>query len=251
MTKLSGTILDGECRPAGQGTGTAPRSVPMLALAAVLLSGCVAGPTKQLSDFKKWEAADNLAAIEGASIDASCAADGKGSAECAQLAEIQGRACLNLAKGEAAAKAACPPATDTARRRLQCAATDFDTARAGKQFPPDQLDQITEMRARALYCHANTLSRADGLAEAQQAGRELATLAENPERDQLAASAALYEANTNQASAAERCSAARNAVKLADRGLQNSPSSELQQGLDATRDHATSVAGSLTHCSVP
>ena len=218
-------------------------------LAALALSGCALGPTKQLSDFKKWEAAGNLTAIEGASIDTSCA--GKASAECVQLAEIQGRACLNLAKGEAAAKAACPPATDTARRRLQCAATDFDAARAGKQFPPDQLDQITEMRARALYCHANTLSRADGLAEAQQAGRELASLSENPERDQLAASAALYEANTNQVSAAERCGAARNAVKMADRGLQNSPSSELQQGLSATRDHATSVAGSLSNCSVP
>jgi hypothetical protein len=247
MTKSSGTILG------GQGAGTAPCARAMFAtLAALALSGCVLAPTTgQLSDFKKWEAANNLTAIESQNIDASCTAANKASAECAQLAEIQGRACLTLAKGEAAANAACPPATDSARRRLQCAAADFDAARAGKQFPPGQLDQITEMRARALYCHANTLSRADGLAEAQQAGRELATLGENPERDQLAASAALYAANTNQVAAAERCSAARNAVKLADRGLRNSPSSELQQGLSATRDHATAVAGSLSNCSVP
>ena len=222
------------------------------ALLVLVLSGCALAPTtNQLGNFKKWEAANNLAAIESQGIDASCAAANKGSAECVQLAEIQGRACLTLARGEAAGQAACPPATDTARRRLQCAATDFDAARAGKQFPPDQLDQMTEMRARALYCHANTLSRADGLAEAQQAGRELATLGENPERDQLAASAALYEANTNQVPAADRCGAARNAVQLADRGLQNSPSSEIQPGLAATRDHAVSVAGSLTNCSVP
>ena len=218
---------------------------------ALVLSGCAIAPTtSELSDYKKWEAANNLTAIESRSIDASCAAANQGSAECAQLAEIQGRACLNLAKGEATAKAACPPATDTARRRLQCAATDFDAARAGKRFPPDQLDEITEMRARALYCHANTVSRSAGLGEAQEAGRELATLGENPERDQLAASASLYEANTNQVSAAERCGAARNAAKLADRGLQNNPSSELQQGLSATRDHALAVASSLSNCSV-
>jgi copper resistance protein B len=38
MTKSSGTILDGECRPGGQGAGTAPRSY----LAAVLLLAPVA-----------------------------------------------------------------------------------------------------------------------------------------------------------------------------------------------------------------
>ena len=227
------------------------RPVTLGMLAALGLSGCVLGPTKQLGDFKKWEGANNLTAIEGQSIDASCAADKKDTPECAQLAEIQGRACLTLAKGEAAANAACPPATDTAKRRLQCAATDFDAARAGKQFPPDQLDQLTEMRARALYCHANTVARSDGLAEARAAGTELASLAENPQRDQLAASAALYEANTNQASAAERCGAARKAVQLANRGLQNNPSNDIQQGLDATRDHATAVAGSLPNCTVP
>ena len=216
---------------------------------ALVLSGCALAPTtNELSDYKKWEAANNLAAIASHSIDASCAAANKGTAECAQLAEIQGRACFTLAKGEATAQGACPPSA--ARDQLQCAFTDFDAARAGKQFPPDQLDQFTLMRAHALYCHASMVSPADGLAEIREAQRELDTLKENPERDHLAASAALYEALSNQLSAAERCSAARNAVKLAVRGLQNQPSDELQQGLSATRDHAVAVAGSLSDCSV-
>ena len=227
------------------------RIATLSSVAALLLSGCVHGPTAQLSDFKKRADAKDWTTIESQTIDASCSAANKSSAECVQLAQIQGFACLTLARGEAASQAACPPATDTARRRLQCAAINFDTARIGKQLPSDQLDEITQNRARALYCHATTLSRADGLPEAQEAGRELSTLAPNPGRDQLAASAALYEANTNQVASVDRCSAARTAVKLADRGLQTSPSRDLQQGLAATREHATSVAGSLSNCSVP
>jgi hypothetical protein len=214
-------------------------------LVAVGLSGCVLGPTAQLSQFKTWEEANNWTAIESRAIDPGCAAAKQGSAECAQLAEIQGRACLTLARREAVAQAACPPATDTARKRLQCAAADFDASRPGSHFSSDQLDQITEMRARALYCHATTGSRTDGLVEAREAGRELSKLTANPERDQLAASAALYEANTTQVTAVDRCSAARTAVELADRGLHESPSSDLQQALAATRGHATSVAGSV------
>lgn len=224
----------------------------MIAGAALVLSGCVLAPTtRQLSDFKKWEDAGNLTAIESQDIDASCAAANKGSPECAQLAEIQGRACLKLVLGMTASLAACPGVSDAATRRLQCAAADFDAARAGKQFPPAELDQFTEMRAHALFCHAYMLSRADGLAEVQQAGRELASLAANPQRDQLAAEAALYEAETSQVAAADRCSAVRNSVRLADRGLQNNPSDVMQQGLNTTRNSATSVAGTLTNCSVP
>jgi hypothetical protein len=218
------------------------RIATLSSVAALLLSGCVHGPTAQLSDFKKRADAKDWTTIESQTIDASCSAANKSSAECAQLAEIQGFACLTLARGEAASQAACPPATDTARHRLQCAAIKFDTARIGKQLPSNQLDEITQNRARALYCHATTLSRADGLPEAQEAGRELSTLAPN---------AALYEANTKQVASVDRCSAARTAVKLADRGLQTGPSSDLQQGLAATREHATSVAGSLSNCSVP
>jgi hypothetical protein len=219
------------------------------AVSALTLSGCavVAPTTNELSKFKSWEAANNLTAIESATIKTNCAADDQ---ECVQLAEIQGRACLTLVKQDTQAKAACPAFTPVTQKRLQCAATDFQAALSGKQFPQDQMDQMTEMRARALYCHANTLSRPDGLPEAQEASRELATLSDNPERDQLAASAALYVANTSQAAAADRCSAARNAVTLANKGLQGSPSGDLQQGLTATREHATAVAGSLSNCSV-
>ena len=222
--------------------------LPMLFIVSVLaLSGCEVNKVK---NFKDWEAANKLTDIEKADIKSACDGSGKGSEECTQLAEIQGRACFNLVKQDTAAKAACPAFTPTTQSRLQCTVNDFELALAGKQYIHDQVEEVTEMHARALYCHANTLTKQAGLPEAQQAGRELATLPANPERDQLAASAALYEANNNQAPVADRCSAARSAVSFANRGLQNNPPGDLQQGLGATREHAITVAGTLPNCSV-
>jgi hypothetical protein len=223
--------------------------IALALLAGALIGGC--GTTKQLSDFKKDEAAKNYAAIENQTIDSSCFAGGQATDECAQLTEIQGRACLTLARQEAAPNAACPPATDTARRRLQCAAKDFGVALTGGHFSADDQNDMTEMRARALYCGATLVSRADGLPDAREAARELDTLPANPQRDQLAAAAALYVANSEQLSTADRCAAAQLAAARATRGLQNNPSSDMQRGLSDTRAHAVSVASHLTDCRVP
>jgi hypothetical protein len=226
------------------------RHTSLMCLFGLLAAGC-AGTTAQLSDFKKAETAKNYAAIESKSIDASCASGSKGSSECAQLAEIQGRACLTLAQQESAPNAACPPATDSARRRLHCAAVDFDAARFGHQFPSDQMSEITENRARALYCGATLQARSTGIADAREAARELDTLPANPQRDQLAAAAALYVANTDSESQADRCAAAARALSRAERGLQNSPSDDMKQGLMATADHAKTVATHLSNCRMP
>jgi hypothetical protein len=212
----------------------------------------------QLSDFKKAESAKDYATIEKKTIDPGCFANHQVSFanhqvsdECAQLTEIQGRACMTLALGEAAPNAACPPATDTARRRLECTAQDFAVALSGGHFSTDDQNDMTEMRARALYCGATLKSRADGLPEAREAARELDTLSANPRRDQLSASAALYVANSDELSSADRCAAAQLAVARAARGLKNDPSGALQQGLNDTRTHAMSVASHLTDCRVP
>jgi hypothetical protein len=212
-----------------------------------LLAGCA---VPLLSTLKKEETAGNYVAIEGKSIDSTCEGGREGSPECAQLSEIQGRACLTLARQEAAPNAACPPATDTARRRLQCAVTDLDAARLGQQFPPDQLMELGEMHARALYCGATLKSRIDGLPDARKAARELESpsLTPSPQREQLAAAAELYVANTDQLADADRCSAAQRAITRADRGLEESPDDEIKQGLMATREHAVSVAAHLSGC---
>lgn len=230
--------------------GLRSSSAGLLVSFALLLSACAA-TTSQLSDFKKAEGAKNFAAIESQSIEASCGGNAKNSAECAQLAEIQGRACDTLVRQESAPNAACPPATDSARRRLQCVVDDFDAARLGHEFPPDQLNELREMHARALYCSATLMTRAAGLADAREAFQELDKLPADPRRDQLAAATQLYVANSEQLSNTERCSAAQRAVQRADRGLQNGPPDDLKQGLMSTRDHAAGVAAHLTNCQVP
>lgn len=214
------------------------------ALAAVALGACTVG---QLSQFKHWEAAKDYTAIESKSIDAGCFG-GQPSEECTQLAEIQGRACLTLARQESAASAACPPPSATAARRLACAAQDFDVAGHGTNFSAADKADFVEMRARALYCGANLKSRADGLPDARAALAALDTLPPSAERDQLAASASLYAANTDSLSSAERCAAARAAASRAARGLSENPSTEMRQGLADARGTAARIAIHLGQC---
>jgi len=157
---------------------------------------------------------------------------------------------MNLAQQEAAPNAACPQPTDTARRHLQCAAQDFGAAVKGGNVAASDLNDDTEMRARALYCGATLVSRADGLPNAREAGRELDTLPPNPQRDQLNAATQLFVANNDQLSTTERCAAAQAAVDRANRGLQSNPPANIQEGLSDTRAHAISVAGQLNGCKV-
>jgi hypothetical protein len=212
------------------------------------LAGC--GTISQLDTFKKDEAAKDYAAIANTPIKSSCAGSDKATLECAQLAEIKGRACLTLVQQQSAPNAACPPATDSARTQLQCAATNFDAARAGQNFPPDQLADMTEMRARALYCGATLESSSQGLVDVNAAATELGTLPPTPSRDQLAASTQLYVAN-NAVSNDDRCNGAKRAASLADRGMTENPTDDLKQGLMNTRAHAGMVAAHLSNCQLP
>jgi hypothetical protein len=218
-------------------------------IAVLFLAGCP-GTTSQLSTFKKHEAEKNYVAIANTPIESNCAGSDKATAECAQLAEIKGRACLTLVQQQSAPNAACPPATDSARSQLQCAAANFDVARAGQNFPPDQLADMTEMRARALYCGATLEASSQGLVDVNAAANELGTLPPTPSRDQLAASTQLYVAN-NGVSNDDRCNAAKRSASLADRGMTENPTDDLKQGLMNTRAHAVMVAAHLQNCQVP
>ena len=221
----------------------------LLIIAGATLAGCTT--TSQLEKFKDLEGKQSYAAIESQQISPSCFSGSTPSEECAQLTEIQGRACLTLARQEAAPNAACPPPTDSAKRRLQCAAQNFAVAQKGSSFSADDVNNMIEMRARALYCGATFKTRADGLPDAREATRQLDTLPETAARDQLAAATLLYVANDEQLMPGERCNAARQAVARANRGLGASPSESVQQGLKDTMAHARSVASSLTDCQVP
>jgi hypothetical protein len=218
-------------------------------IAVWLLAGCP-GTTSQLSSFKSKEAAKNYVDIANTPIKSDCAGSAKAGAECAQLAEIKGRACLTLVQQQSAPNAACPPATDSARSQLRCAADNFDAARAGQNFPPDQLADMTEMRARALYCGATLEASSQGLVDANTAAMELGTLPPTPSRDQLAASTQLYVAN-NGVSNDDRCNAAKRAASFADRGMTENPTDDLKQGLMNTRAHAGMVAAHLSNCQLP
>ncbi len=221
------------------------KRIVLIVVAGLLIVGC-----DPLAEFKKAEGAKNYAAIDAKKIDPSCFADQQVSPVCAQMTEIQGRACMTLAQQEAAPNAACPPATDTARRHLQCAAQDFGAAVKGANIPAADLNDDTEMRARALYCGATLVSRAEGLPNAREAGRELDTLPANPQRDQLNAATQLFVANSEQLPTSDRCAAAQLAVDRANRGLQSNPPTNIQQGLSDTRAHAISVAGQLNGCQI-
>jgi len=88
------------------------------------------------------------------------------------------------------------------------------------------------------------------LPDAREAARELESpsLPPSPRLEQLAAAAELYVANSDGLQDAERCRAALRAIARADRGLTESPDDSMKQGLQATRDHASSVAAHLTAC---
>lgn len=215
---------------------------------AAMLAGCA---THQLEQFKQDYRAGKLTTIETSTLPANCFADGSVSDECAQLTDLQGRACLTLARQEAAANAACPPATDSARRRLQCAARDFAVATRSASFAATDINDMTEMRARALYCGATLVDRTAGLPDVREASRELATLPATAQRNQLAAATQLYIANSDQLPSAERCAAARSAAQIASKALESSSGDDLLDGLRDTRAHAIGVGAHLTDCTVP
>lgn len=214
----------------------------------VSMSGCF-GPISQLNDWHDLESSKQYDKIEAEVIDSDCVIQsGKIDEACPKLFAIHARACLTLARIETAETAACPPDTESARQRMDCAAADYDKARSG-DFPNDQLVEFTEHRARALYCGAHFRTRSEGLPLAREAVAELSRLPANPRRDHLAASAHLFVAGTDQVSAADRCQSAKTVLHLTNRGLSDgSASVAVADGLRGAQAAANRIIDRVNGC---
>lgn len=215
-----------------------------LALTLLLLATCdgnlrVPGPVGQLETFKKQDAAGQFDAIANASVSSDCTAGSNRSDACPQIYAIHGRACLQMARAESAAPAACPgPA---AQRWLDCASSDLGQAEASRSFSPDQLTGIRDNRARALYCSASLRAPQEGQALAQEADRELEGLPATAGRKQLAASTAMFAAVRPAFPAAQRCAAARQALGRAQEGLRLPADPAMTQELQRIAANATDL----------
>ena len=211
-------------------------------LLPVLLAACsqVPGPIAQLDRFKTAEAAKNYSAIEAEPVNADCNTADKSEA-CPQLFEIHARACLRLVAAETPAGAACPAPSDAVRRRLDCAASGFAAARDSGSFSTVQSEDFTDMRAHALYCGATLRDTSEGVPLARTSLAELATLPATPERDHAIASAALNIANREDLPQAQRCDAARQAVRAAEWGLTGTPAAAIADGLRGARGAARGI----------
>lgn len=217
---------------------------------AVLLSACaaVSGPTAQLERMTKAQAAGQDAANAAETPDGDCAAKPDDPA-CLRIQAIRGRACLALARAEAAPGAACPPPSATVKRHLDCAVDAYAKARGAAPAGSVDALNLAENAARAQYCASGFKPPAEGLALLRQARAGIAALPASPEHDLLGASAALALAQRNGVAADERCAAAREASRLAARALGASPPPSVADAATATRNAARQEAAGLAACT--
>jgi hypothetical protein len=224
--------------------------VTLIATAAVaLLAACaaVSGPTAQLERMTQAQTQGNDAANAAEQPDGDCAAKPQDAA-CLRIQAIRGRACLALARAEAAPGAACPPPTATVRRHLDCAVEAYAKAQGAAPAGSADALNLAENTARAQYCNSGFKPPAEGLALLREARSGLATLPAAPERDLLGASAALALAQRSGVTPEERCAAARDAARLAARALGASPPADIADAATATRNAARQAVGSLPNC---
>jgi hypothetical protein len=219
--------------------------LPLLLLAAC---AAVSGPTAQLERMTAAQAAGRDAANAAEVPDGDCASKPQDDA-CLRIQAIRGRACLALARAEAAPGAACPPPTAAARRNLDCAVDAYAKARGAAPAGSVDAVNVAENTARAQYCASGFKPPAEGLAMLREARTGLGTLPGNAERDLLGASAALAVAQRPALSGEERCAAARDAARLAARALGASPPPGIADASNATRNAARQEAAGLASCT--
>lgn len=216
----------------------------------LLLAGCSAmpGTTTQLDRMTKAQTEGRDAANAAEVPEGDCATQPSDPA-CLRIQAIRGRACLALARAEAAPGAACPPPTAAARRNLDCAVDAY--AKAHGAAPAGSVDAVNlaENTARAQYCSSGFKPPAEGLALLRQARSGLGGLPATAERDLLGASAALALAQRTTLAGDERCGAAREASRLAGRALDASPAPSIADAARATRNAARQEAAGLASCT--
>jgi hypothetical protein len=221
------------------------RTLPLL----LVLSACAAlpGSTAQLERMTDAQTkgldAQNAAEAPGDECVKEPSAPG-----CQRIQAIRGRACLALARKEAAEGAACPP--PSARKHLDCAVDAYSKAGGTTAGELEDKENLTENTARARYCAAGYRSTpTEALQLLRQARTGLDTLSPNARRDLMNASAALAIAQRETLSAGERCSAARDASRLAARAAPNGAPAGIASASQGTQNAARQLAARLDNCA--
>ncbi|RYE80041.1 MAG: hypothetical protein EOO80_04905 [Oxalobacteraceae bacterium] len=193
------------------------RILPLL----LVLSACAAlpGSTAQLERMTQAQS-QGLDAQNAAEVPGDECTKEPGAPACQRIQAIRGRACLALARKEAAEGAACPP--PSARKHLDCAVAAFASAGGTTAGEMEDKENLAENTARARYCAAGYRSTpADALQLLRQARTGLDTLAPNPRRDLMNASAALAIAQRETVPSADATGGAPAGVVTAAQGTQN------------------------------
>lgn len=215
----------------------------------LLLGACaaVAPSTEQLQRMTDAQAkaldAQNAAELPVA----DCLKDPSATA-CQRIQAIRGRACLALARKEAAAGAACPP--PSAKKHLDCAVDAYANAGGTTAGEMEDAENLAENTARARYCAAGlSADTAQALQLLRQARNGLDALAPNPRRDLMNASAALGLAQREALPAAERCAAARDAFRLAVRAASPTAPADVVSASQGTQAAARQQATRIANCT--
>lgn len=221
------------------------RMLPLL----LVLGACAAlpGSTAQLERMteaqKKGLDAQNAAEIPGDECIKEPSTPG-----CQRIQAIRGRACLALARKEAAEGAACPP--PSARKHLDCAVEAYASAGGTTAGESEDKENLAENTARARYCAAGYRSAsAEAVQLLRQARTGLNTLAPNPARDLMNASAALAIAQRETVPPGERCAAARDASRLAARAATGAAPASIVTASQGTQNAARQQAARLANCA--
>lgn len=222
---------------------------------ALALLGCstavqvMPGPVAQLARMEQAQQAGRTADIAGEKVDAACASTPFSSEACPKIHALRAGACLALAQQQAADGAACPPPTGSAATQINCAADSYALAGDGVLANSGDAAAALQNRGQARYCAARLRPPAEGLAMARAAMADLARPPASGGRDLMAASAALFIAQSTAAPAAERCDAARQATQLAERGLATPDAAPaVLAALRGTRTAAQAEAAAITRC---
>ncbi|PTT88964.1 hypothetical protein DBR42_08795, partial [Pelomonas sp. HMWF004] len=125
---------------------------PTLLLLLLSLGGCATlpGPTGQLDRMTRAQAEGRDTANAAEVAEGDCLAQ-PGEPACLRIQAIRGRACLALARAEAAPGAACPPPTASVRKQLDCAVDAYAKARGAAPAGSVDAVNLAENSARAQY----------------------------------------------------------------------------------------------------
>jgi hypothetical protein len=222
-------------------------ALPLSLLLLVGACSTLSASTAQLERMTDAQAR-SLDAQNAAEVPASECDTAPATPACQRIQAIRGRACLALARKETAAGAACPP--PSAKKQLDCAVDAYSKAGGTTAGELEDAANLAENTARARFCAAGySTSPAESLQLLRQARSGLDALAPTPARDLMNASAALALAQRDSLPASERCNAARQAVRLANRAATAAAPADIATASHGTQAAARQQAARLDNCA--